>query len=98
MASKRTKATSISNSVRWLVYERDNKCIFCHRTYNITLAHFISRASSGLGIKENLACVCMDCHRKLDQSIERKTMLEKFRQYLDNHYPGFTDEERKYKK
>ena len=99
MASKRTKATSISQSVKPIIANRDDyKCIFCHQTYGITYAHYISRANGGLGIEQNLACVCMECHRKLDQSTLRKEMLERFRQYLDKHYPGFTDEERKYKK
>lgn len=96
--NKRTKSTSISNSVRWKVYERDNRCIFCGTTYNITVAHFVSRASSGLGIEQNLACVCLECHRKLDQSIERKTMLERFEKYLRSQYKDWNVNDLKYRK
>lgn len=102
--NKRTKATSIPQTVKGIVIRRDTsgttlpRCIFCGSVYGLTIAHYISRANGGLGIEENLACVCMDCHRSLDQSTSRKVMLEWFRQYLDIHYPNFTDEERKYKK
>lgn len=99
MPSKRTKATSISQTVKEIVCERDKyRCIYCGSVYGLTIAHYISRANGGLGIEQNLACVCLDCHRSLDQSTSRKTMLEKFKQYLDSYYPSFTDEERKYRK
>jgi hypothetical protein len=29
---------------------------------------------------------------------ESKSLKERFRKHLDKHYPGFTDEERKYRK
>lgn len=101
MASKRTKATSISQSVKEIVWERDNRCcIFCGMPLPMSMAcvHFISRANGGLGIKENIVTGCMDCHRKLDQSINRKSMTNFVRQYLDKFYPLFDDDKRIYKK
>ena len=96
--NKRTKATSISKEVRDIVLERDKHCILCGTTYGITLAHFISRSSSGKGIEQNLACVCLECHRKLDQSTERKAMLEVFERYLKRQYENWNVNDLKYRK
>lgn len=93
--SARSKATNISIETKKRLLERDNhRCIFCKSSSGLTGAHFISRASGGLGIKENSASVCIHCHQRLDHSTERKYMLMEFREYLDKHYPNFTDEER----
>ena len=98
MKSNRTKATDISSKVRKEIHERDKHCIFCYTTSNPTVAHYISRAHGGLGCKENLALVCLRCHMLLDQSKHRQTMMEYFKKYLEDKYPGFKDEERKYRK
>lgn len=96
--NKRTKATSISKEVRDTVIERDKHCIFCGTTYSITIGHFVSRASSGKGIEQNLACVCLECHRKLDQSTQRKEMLERFEKYLRSQYDNWNVNDLKYRK
>ena len=103
MPSKRTKATSISQSVRETVLQRDMIdytpcCIFCHQRHNPTIAHYVSRANGGLGIPQNLACVCMECHRKLDQSTQRKDMLEIFKRHLIRHYEDWNEDDLKYRK
>ena len=98
MKSKRTKATSIEPMVRFKVYERDKHCIFCGVSCFITLAHYVSRASGGLGVEQNLACVCMECHRKLDQSTQRKDMLEIFKRHLIRHYEDWNEDDLKYRK
>ena len=98
MSRKRTKALSPSDAVRREVYERDRWCIFCGDPHSKTLAHFISRAQGGLGIKENLARVCIRCHHQLDHTTDRKKMLAQFRDYLESLYPHFTDEERVFKR
>lgn len=103
MPSKRTKATDISKTVREKVYERDSFdnvpcCIMCGSSRNLELAHFIPRSSGGLGIEENIVTLCNDCHKYLDQSVRRKVLLQKVRDYLDRFYPNFKDEDRKYKK
>lgn len=85
--NKRTKAVSVSKHVQKAVLERDNnQCIFCHSTYQLTMAHRISRASGGKGIEQNLASACIVCHMKLDQSINRKKMLDFMEEYLVKHY------------
>ena len=103
MKSKRTKATSISKEVRINVMNRDTphtlpRCIFCGSAYGITLAHYVSRANGGKGIEQNLACVCMECHRKLDQSTQRKDMLEIFKRHLIRHYEDWNEDDLKYRK
>lgn len=60
--------------------------------------HYISRGRLGLGIVENLALGCRHCHMLLDQSKYKSIMLEHFKRYLDELYPGFKDEDRMYKK
>lgn len=98
MKSKRTKATDISQAAKRIVHKRDKYCIFCGSVYGITIAHFVSRASGGLGIEQNLACVCMECHRKLDQSTQRKEMLEIFKRHLQRHYEDWNENDLKYRK
>ena len=95
--NKVTKACSISSQTRREVIERDKVCIFCKQQGHQVM-HFISRGSLGLGIKENLAYGCMNCHRMLDQSEYRTTMLKVFRNYLDSFYPDFPHEKRRYRK
>lgn len=103
MKSKRTKATSISKEVRESVYQRDSWngapcCIFCGNPRMIELSHFIPRSDSGLGIEQNLACACHMCHRKLDQSTQRKDMLEIFKRHLIRHYEDWNEDDLKYRK
>lgn len=97
MKSKRTKATDISKEVRASVKNRDKWCIFCGRTGH-DIMHYIPRSSGGLGIVQNLALGCRQCHMNLDQTTKREVMLKHFRKHLDKHYPNFTDEQRVFKK
>lgn len=99
MKSKRTKATDITYSVRKRVKERDkNRCIYCFSSFSIQIAHFIPRSLGGLGIAQNLACICLNCHLSLDQSTQRKDMLIHFEKHLKKHYPNWNREELIYKK
>ena len=96
--SKRSKATDIPKKVREEVYLRDKRCIICGSIYNTTCAHYISRAQSGLGIKENLITLCILCHHEMDNGKNSLEIKEKVRQYLERLYPEFTDEMRIYDK
>ena len=101
MKSKRTKATSIQQSVKFKVWERDNHCcIFCGVPLPMSNAclHFISRANGGLGIEQNIGTGCIECHSKLDQSTQRKDMLEIFKRYLIRHYEDWNEDDLKYRK
>ena len=94
---KRTKALSIRPSVRADVLERDRYCILCGRR-GIPNAHFISRAQSGLGIKENIVTLCPECHHRYDHTADRPKLKQVIKEYLDDFYPNFSDKDRVYKK
>ena len=99
MRSKQAKAHDITKAVRDAVkFRDDNRCIFCHSHSHLQIAHYIGRGCGGLGIEQNLAVVCAECHRELDQGMNRRKYREYFRQYLERQYPWFPNEERKYNK
>lgn len=95
--SKRTKAVSISTKVRKEVRERDKWCIFCGLS-GTDMMHYIPRSKGGLGIAQNIALGCRQCHVNMDFTNMRKEMLEHFKNHLDKHYPDFPDEERIYRR
>jgi hypothetical protein len=41
---------------------------------------------------------CIPCHQKLDQSTERKKLLQIFKNHLQYHYGDFDESLLKYKK
>ena len=96
--SNRTKATSIPKKVREEVYARDKGCICCGSIHNLTIAHYISRAKSGRGLKENLVALCILCHHEMDNGKNTIEVTQKVREYLEKLYPEVTDEMRKYNK
>jgi 5-methylcytosine-specific restriction endonuclease McrA len=96
--SKRTLATEIKAKTRKEVIERDRNCIFCGTSQMLSVAHYVSRANGGKGVKENLALACIPCHQKLDQSTERKKLLQIFKNHLQYHYGDFDESLLKYKK
>ncbi len=84
--SKRSKACDISPAVRDKVLKRDNyTCIICGR-YEVQIAHYISRARGGLGIPENLACLCPQCHHEYDNGKLHKEIKKALEDYLRQHY------------
>lgn len=96
--SKRTLATEIKTKTRKVVIERDKCCVICGSHQILTIAHYISRANGGKGIKENLVLLCMTCHMKLDQSSERKKLLQIVKNHLQSNYGDFDESSLKYKK
>ena len=89
MKSKRSKACDISQKVKKRVFERDEgRCIICGSYSAMPNAHYIPRSKGGLGIEENVVTLCLDCHRKLDQSSQRKEMLSYIKAYLKGYYGG----------
>lgn len=89
---RRTKALQISSKTKKIVYERDDGlCIFCHRPGD-PVAHVISRSHGGLGIEQNIVCACAECHRRLDNSTDRQTMLEYAKRYLRGKYENWNEE------
>ena len=97
--SKRAKACDITQAVKRQVWERDQECcIFCGNPYAMPNAHFISRSQGGLGIEENILTLCNDCHRRYDQTTDRKQMREFFKDYLQSKYEGWSESNLTYKK
>lgn len=95
---KRTKACSISKTVKREVYERDGgRCIFCGRT-GIPNAHVIARSHGGLGVKENIVTLCPECHWRMDNTPDRNRLQNRAIGYLKTFYPGWTRESVTYKK
>lgn len=99
MKSKRSKACDISGAVRKEVVDRDDgMCIVCGTTQGIQIAHYISRARGGLGIAQNLACMCHKCHFDYDNGKFHKEIKALFEGYLIAKYDGWDETELTYKK
>lgn len=104
---KDTKARDFSRKAKEQISERDSIdgwpcCVFCGLAAPAPLAwsnaHFISRAQGGLGIPENGLTLCPECHRQYDQTTARPEMRSYFREYLQEHYPGWNEEKLYYRK
>lgn len=100
--SKRSRACEFSSDERKAIYERDfQRCVICGGTYRLTIAHMISRAYGGLGIRQNGVLLCMQCHDAMDNGSnkELRVAYQKFvRNYLEQQYPDFPDDRRIYRK
>lgn len=102
MKSKRSKACDIPQKVKKIVWERDGGCcVICGNSYNVMPnAHYIPRSKGGLGIEENIFTACTrltenDCHYKFD---EYGIGEDKVREYFKATYPGWDENNLKYKK
>ena len=95
---KSTKATDISKSVREKVYKRDShKCIICGNP-TVQVAHYIPRSRMGLGIAENLVCLCVCCHFEYDNGKGTKSYKNAIQGYLKAHYPDWSEKKLVYRK
>lgn len=85
--------TEISREVRKAVYERDSWddvpcCVYCGRPYP-EVHHFVERSRGGMGIEQNLVCLCTTCHRMLHNGdVYIKGYVEL---YLKDKYPGWDE-------
>lgn len=104
---KDTKARDFDRKAKVAISERDSIdgwpcCVYCGLASPAPLAwsnaHFISRAQGGLGIPENGLTLCPECHRRYDQSTDRKQMREFFREYLRSVYPYWLEDDLIYRK
>ena len=92
------KACAISSKVRQEVLERDDhRCIICGE-YRVQIAHYISRARAGLGIPQNLGCLCVRCHTEYDNGKYHKEIKNAFKDYLKAHYPDWDESKLTYSK
>lgn len=97
--NKRTKALAIPQKVKDAVWERDqHRCILCGSTQAMPNAHVVSRAQSGRGIETNVATLCQKCHRLVDQSNQRKYLMQEIYSYMMAKYPGWEPEQQTYRK
>ena len=98
MKHKSTKACRFNDRTKRVIKTRDHsRCIFCN-SLGHEVMHYIPASKLGLAIKENGAYGCIICHKKYDSSIHHERYKKMFREYLDYHYPGFDDNQRRYKK
>jgi len=87
--SKRSRACDITQSVKEIVWLRDNQsCIFCGRwvPVNCANAHFIKRSQGGLGIPQNIVTACPECHYKEDFGQDTKLYEKRMEDYLKSQY------------
>ena len=95
---KSTKTTNITESVRKEVYRRDShKCIICGNP-NVQVAHYIPRSRLGLGIAENLVCLCVSCHIEYDNGKNPKSYKNAIQDYLRSYYPNWNEKKLVYRK
>lgn len=98
MKHKETKATSIPNEVKLIVFSRDKgRCVICGAP-GLPEAHFIRRSQGGLGIEQNIVTLCRPCHYEFDEGKKHREYKEKIRAYLNEFYPDFNDYDRVYHK
>ena len=109
---KITRKLEFTQRERERIKERDGGCIFCQMGYHndeckniferqsFQTMHYIPRSKMGLGIAQNGAVGCIFHHMMLDNGNKgrRDEMRSMFKEYLQNHYPDWNEEEIVYKK
>lgn len=79
--------TDIPPEVKRAVYERDKgKCVVCLKNNGIPESHYIRRSHGGLGIEENIVCLCRECHRRFDDGDMREQYGLIIERYLKSKY------------
>ena len=110
--SKQARAREFNTTSRRIIKERDqNQCIFCRMGYrmeevdwsgteSLSIMHYIPRSHGGLGIPQNGAQGCISHHEMLDNGNKgyRAEMLQLFKQYLQDHYPDWSEDALTYSK
>lgn len=96
---KRTKATDIPPKVKKIVEEREGGvCLFCGSPNARGEAHVIARSQGGLGIEQNIICICRRCHDLMDNSTYREHYVNRAKEYLKSKYPDWNEEDLVYNK
>lgn len=104
---KDTKARDFDRRAKLAISERDSIfgwpcCVYCGAAAPAPMAwsnaHYLARSQCGLGIPENGLTLCPDCHRRYDQSTDRKQMREFFREYLKSKYDDWNEDKLIYRK
>ena len=100
ISSKRAKATQIPRKVKEAVYERDNGlCVVCGRS-GLPEAHFIPRSAGGLGIEQNIVCLCREHHDLFDFGDGEvvAAIADVIRAHLRECYPDWNEDDLHYQK
>ena len=96
---KRAKATDIPQSVKEAVWERDNhRCVLCGSEKANPWCHLIARSQGGLGIEQNVISMCDNCHRRYDNTTDRKSIKAFLIEYIKGFYPDWNEQDVVYDK
>lgn len=101
ISSKRAKALDISPAVKKNVLLRDNGiCVVCGKP-GMPNSHFVKRSQGGLGIEENIATHCIECHYYFDNGPDdekKKIIISRTKENFKKHYKHWREENLVYKK
>lgn len=97
---KSTRACDIPYEVKKKVWERDHgRCVICGTSRMVSPnAHYIPRSHMGLGIEQNIVCLCLGCHCDYDNSPKREEYGAAIRRYLKAKYRGWDESKLVYRK
>ena len=96
--SKRTLAVAIPKSVKVAVAIRDGgRCIVCGGV-GIPNAHIIPRSAGGLGVEDNIVCLCPKCHHEFDNGMNREYYADIVYSYIKSKVPNWNRENYIYRK
>ena len=97
---KSTKACDIPYEVKKKVWERDHgRCVICGTSRMVfPNAHYIARSHMGLGIEQNIVCLCLGCHCDYDNGSKREEYGAAIRRYLKAKYRGWDESKLVYRK
>lgn len=101
MRHKMTKATDIPQTVKIVVYARDNhQCVVCGSNQGKPEAHVVRRSQGGRGIEQNIVTLCPRCHRLFDEGPkqDREHIYVRLVAHLKGFYPDWSREDMIYKK
>lgn len=101
MRRKMTKATDIPQTVKIVVWARDNhQCVICGSSEGAPVAHVVRRSQGGRGIEQNIVTLCHSCHRRYDEGPkqDREHIYVRLVDHLKGIYPDWTREDMVYKK
>lgn len=93
-----TRATSISDSVKIAVWQRDGFCCILCGAPGLPEAHIVRRSQGGRGIEQNVVTLCRQCHREFDEGKDRKILTKIVMNYIRDLYPDWTKEKVTYHK
>lgn len=100
-SSKRAKACDIPIAVKKKVLVRDKGfCVVCGQP-GIPNSHYIKRSQGGLGIEQNVVCMCINCHNAYDNGKDKKKVKmihDKVKKYLKRQYKDWKEDNLYYKK